>query len=80
MFNRVREFINDSEFRLTILEDRVHAVNYTKIISLEDERISLLTKKSRIIIKGEHLLLNKLLDNEILISGKVTNIEVNFNE
>ena len=80
MFNRVRQFINDQEFRLTIFEDRIHVVNYLKIISLEDERISFLTQKGRLIIKGEKLCLNKLLDDEVLISGKVVSIEVDFHE
>lgn len=80
MFNRVKDYINDEEFRLTIFDDRIHIINYLKIISLETERISILTKNSRIIIKGINLCLNKLLDDEILISGKINNIEVDSNE
>lgn len=80
MFNRVKEYINDNEFRLTVFEDRVYAMNYLKIVSLEEERISFLTTKGRIIIKGKDLCLNKLLDDEVLISGTVSNIEVDFNE
>lgn len=80
MFNRVKEYINDNEFRLTIFEDRVYAINYLKIISLEDERISFLTVKGKIVIKGRNLRLSKLLDDEVLISGYVTNVEVDFDE
>ncbi len=80
MFNRVKEYINDNEFRLTIFEDRVYAINYLKIISLEDERISFLTAKGKIVIKGRNLRLSKLLDDEVLISGYVTNVEVDFDE
>lgn len=80
MLNHVKEYINDNEFRLMVFEDRIYVVNYLKIISLEDERISFLTNKGRIIIKGDNLCLNKLLDSEVLISGTVSNIEVDFNE
>lgn len=80
MFNHIKEYINDNEFRFTIFEDRIYVMNYLKIISLEEERISFLTKKGRIIIKGRNLCLNKLLDDEVLISGLVSNIEVDFNE
>ena len=80
MLNRVKEYINDNEFRLTIFENQIYAINYLRIISLEDEYISLITKKGKVIIKGNNLCLNKLLDNEILISGSVTSIEVDFNE
>ncbi len=78
MFNRLKEYVKDDEFRLTVFEDRIYATNYQEILSLEDERISIHTKKFRIIIKGKNLTLNKLLDKEILISGEVLNIEVSY--
>lgn len=80
MFNRIKEYINDDEFRLTVLENRIYIINYLKIISLDDDRISFLTKKGRVIIKGSKLSLNKMLDDEVLIGGIVSNIEVDFNE
>ena len=80
MFNRIKEYIIDDEFRLTVLENRIYIINYLKIISLDDDRISFLTKKGRVIIKGSKLSLNKMLDDEVLIGGVVSNIEVDFNE
>ena len=53
MLERIKDYINDNEFRMTIFIDRIHIVNYLKIISLEDERVSFLTTKGRIIIKGK---------------------------
>ncbi len=80
MFNKVREYINDNEFRLTVFNDRVYIINYIKIISLENERISFQIPTGRVIIKGKNLYLSKLLDDEVLINGKVLNIEVDSNE
>ena len=75
MLNKIKDYINDQEFRMTIFNDRIHIINYLKILSLEDERVSFLTTKGRVIIKGKNLCLNKLLDDEVLVSGKVLNIE-----
>lgn len=80
MIEKIREYISDTEFRITIFYDRIYIVNYKEILSLEDERISFLTDKGRVIIKGINLTLNKLLDKEVLISGKVLDIEVDFND
>ena len=80
MLNRLKEYINDNEFRLTVFSDRVHVMNFLNIVSLEEERISFLTSKGRVIIKGKKLCLNKLLDDEVLISGTIMNIEVDFDE
>lgn len=80
MLNRLKEYINDNEFRLTVFSDRVHVMNFLNIVSLEEERISFFTSKGRVIIKGKNLCLNKLLDDEVLISGTIMNIEVDFDE
>lgn len=80
MFNRIKEYVLDNEFRVTVFKDRVHIINYLEIITLEDERISILTQDGRLIIKGQNLHLNKLIDNEVLISGKVLLIEVESDE
>ena len=80
MLNRLKEYINDNEFRLTVFSDRVHVMNFLNIFSLEEERISFLTSKGRVIIKGKNLCLNKLLDDEVLISGTIMNIEADFDE
>ena len=80
MINKIKDYINDREFRMTIFVDRIHIINYLKILSLEDERVSFLTNKGRVVIKGTNLCLNKLLDDEVLVSGVVSNIEVDFHE
>lgn len=76
MFDRVKNYIVDSEFRLTLYIDMVHIMNYTKIISLEEERIVIRSLTKKVTITGESLHLNRLLDEEILIKGNVLNIEV----
>lgn len=76
MFKYISNYINDKEFRFTVYEDKIHIINFNKIITLEDNYISLLSNNKRISIKGFNLVLAKLLDNELLIKGKITNIEV----
>lgn len=76
MLNKIKEYINDNEFRFTIFSDRIHIINFLKILSLEEERISFLTEKGRFIIKGKGLSLHKLLEDEVLISGDISSIEV----
>ena len=80
MLNKLKDYINDNEFRITIFSDRIYVVNYKEVLSLEDERISFSTSNGRIIVKGDHLTLNKLLDNEVLISGKTKDIEVDLHD
>lgn len=76
MFDRVKNYVIDSEFRLTLYVDMVHIINYTKIISLDDNRIVISSVMKKVIITGKNLHLNRLLDEEILIKGSIDTIEV----
>lgn len=78
MINRIRQYIKDDEFRLTVFSDRLHVVNYVEMLSLSSDRISFLTDKFRIVIKGRDLTVNKLLNKEVLILGVILNVEVNY--
>lgn len=76
MFNYISNYINDKEFKFTVYDDKIHIINFNKIITLEDNHISLLSTNKKINIKGNNLVLKKLLDNELLIKGNISNIEV----
>ncbi len=76
MFNYISNYINDKEFRFTVYEDKIHIINFNRIITLEDNLISLLSNNKKINIKGLNLVLLKLVDNELLIKGNITSIEV----
>lgn len=75
MLGRVYEYVKDKEFRFTVYHNRVHIINYKKIVSLKNDNISVVGDFS-INIYGENLVLNKLLDDELLIVGKVLRVEV----
>ncbi len=76
MFNYISNYINDKEFKFTIYENKIHIINMKRIITLEDNYISLLSINKKINIKGNNLVLSKLVDNELLIKGNISNIEV----
>lgn len=76
MLDKINNYINDTEFRFTVYENKINIVNYTRIISLENNYISIKSINKKIIITGNNLILNKLLDKEMLISGNISKIEV----
>ncbi len=76
MFNRLSNYINNDKFSLTITDNMLHIINYKKILSLDEEYISVITDNKKINIKGDKLTPQKLLDDEILLIGKIKNIEV----
>ena len=77
MHDTVRKYFNDLEFRYTVYSNMLHIINFTKILSLEETRVSILVNDKRIIFKGDSFVLKKLLDSEVLIKGVVLGVEVN---
>ena len=76
MLSRVKDYIFDQEFRLTLLEHRFFAINFSKILSLEETRVSFLTSYGRVVVKGKDFVLQRLLEEEVLVGGEVDGIEV----
>ena len=74
--DKINRYFNDTEFRYTVFIDRLHIINYSKIISLEDNRISIMFNNMRIIFKGNNFILEKLMDHEVSILGSVLGVEV----
>ena len=78
MFSTIKNFVNDNKFSISIFDNCIHINNYQEIITLEETRVSVTSSLRIITIKGKNLTINRLLDNEILITGEVK--EVDFNE
>ena len=78
MLNRLTNYINDNTFRFTVYENTINVINYKRILILEEDRISFQTKNQKIKKEGEGLILKKILNQEMLITGKIYKIEVSY--
>ena len=74
----IKDFLFDKNFKIIIYDGVINIVNYEKIITLEETRISFMSSSKIITIKGEGLSIRKMLENEVLITGKYS--EGVFNE
>ena len=75
MLNNLREYIDNKELKITILENRVNVINYDKLRDINDKEIVLTKDRKKIKILGKRLKLNKLIENEILILGFIEKVE-----
>ena len=76
MLERMGQYIHDREFRFTVFEDKIHIINYQRIILLEDDSVMFHSNQKIVRIKGTNLVLNKLLEDEMLLTGNIQKIEV----
>lgn len=76
IIKNVRDFILEEEFELKVLEGRIDIINYTTIGHFDNSKVIIYYNKGEVIIKGENLTVNKLMNDEVLITGKVSSIEL----
>lgn len=80
LFDKVKRFITDNEYKITIYENQIYIMNYIEIISLTEKTTTILIPNAKLIIKGINLHLEKICDKELLIKGKTLSVEVEYNE
>lgn len=76
MTRRVRNYLLDEEFNMRVLKNKVNIVNYDSIGYFDNDLIIINYSDGEIKIKGENLVVSKLLNDEILISGIIKIIEM----
>ncbi|HHT38823.1 MAG TPA: hypothetical protein GXZ95_05410 [Mollicutes bacterium] len=73
---RFKDYIYDRKMSIHIYENKVNIVNYNEISHFNSNKVVVVYDDGNIIVEGKNLVVSKLLDNEILISGKIKRIEL----
>lgn len=73
---KVRDYLLDEEFKIIILKNKINISNYEKIEYLDNDKVIIKYIDGKINIKGERLTVSKLLNQEILITGSIKEIEM----
>lgn len=75
MFKDLKNIIYDKKFKVTILKNQININNYKEILIFEESQILVSTEEYSVRVKGENLTINRLLENELLIEGKIKTVE-----
>lgn len=75
MFTKIKNYILENEFKILFLPNKINIVNYIDIDHFDSNKIIIKYDKGLVIINGEELIISKLLQDEILIMGKVNKLE-----
>lgn len=76
MISKIVDYIKDDKLKIRYIDNSVNIVNYDNILEIKNNMVTVIKDKKIIIIKGNDLKLNKLLDKEILITGIINKIEL----
>ena len=75
LFDKLDRYLIDNNHRVTIEKNRVHIINYIEIVDFSSVRVIVKYSDGIIILLGKDLVVSKMLDDELLIMGKLYSIE-----
>lgn len=70
-----RNLILETEFKIILMKNRINIVNYQNIIEIKDKYIEVDYTGGKVIIEGRNMSLQKMLNDEILLTGKIENVK-----
>lgn len=77
LMNRLDNYLYDREYKIILKENYLNIVNYGEIIDFSLDKISVRKNNKNIIVTGKNLTINKMLDEELLITGIIQSISIN---
>ena len=75
IINGIRSYIKDDELKMIIVNNKINIINYKDIGHFDSNKIIIKLDNGQIVVKGTDLVVSKLMNSEILITGNFSNIE-----
>lgn len=77
LVDRLEDYLYDNEYKIIVKKNQVDIVNYDEIIDFSLNRISIKYRNKIFVIEGTNMVISKMLDNEILITGNIFSLRIN---
>lgn len=74
IFRLIDDYTTDKTFRIIYKKNTLNVINYTKIIDFSSTLISFSYKKTSYYVEGENLIISKMMEDELLITGNIKKI------
>lgn len=74
LFRIANNYINDKKFSMIYKNTSLNVINYTKILDFSSTLISFEYKDNSYYVEGENLVISKMIEDEILITGNIKKI------
>lgn len=78
--DNILNYLFDREYCISMYDDYFYIFNYKYLDFFNEKKIVVSIPDRKMSIVGDNLILVKITKEELLIKGKVTNVEVNYDE
>jgi len=69
IIDRLNDYINENEYKIIITDSYINIINYKEILDFNSTRVSVRHDKGITSIEGTDLVVNKMVEDEMLITG-----------
>ena len=76
IFNKLDRYITDKEYKMIIKKEQINIINYIEIKDFSSTKIIIKSPDNIITVTGSNLVVTKMQDNEVLITGSIKLIEL----
>ena len=77
LINKLDRYLENKDYEIIVKENSINVINFKEIIDFSMNKISLKCDDKIIIVEGKELIISKMLDDELLITGIIFNIRIN---
>lgn len=76
LFTKLDRYLTDTNYKIILKENTLNIINYKEIKDFSNTRIVISNSNGLTTILGENLVVSKMQDNEVLITGEIRTIEL----
>ena len=77
LISKIDRYLENKNYEIILKDNYIDILNYNEIIDFSMNKISIRCDNKMINIEGKNLIISKMLDDELLISGNVSSIRIN---
>ena len=76
LLNKLDRIITDKTYKIIIKNNTINIINYKELKDFSNNKVIIDNYNGLTSIIGENLVVSKMQDNEVLITGKIKTIEL----
>lgn len=77
LISKLDRYLENKNYEIILKENNVNIINFQEIIDFSVNKISLRCDNKIINIEGKNLIISKMLDEEVLITGIIYSVRIN---
>lgn len=77
LISKLDRYLENKNYEIILKDSSVNIINFSEIIDFSMNKISVRCDNKIITIEGKNLIISKMLDDELLVTGNISNLRIN---